>query len=118
MDLILWRHAEAADGANDAARALTPKGVKQAARMAAWLNARLPEDTRVLVSPAVRTQQTVQPLQREFETVHAIAPGAHPNAVLAAAGWPHGTGTVIVVGHQPTLARAEMRDLVDLGAIG
>ncbi|MGZ5154068.1 MAG: histidine phosphatase family protein, partial [Burkholderiales bacterium] len=31
MDLILWRHADAEDGANDAARRLTPKGLKQAA---------------------------------------------------------------------------------------
>ena len=34
MDLILWRHAEAEDGANDLARELTQKGHKQAARVA------------------------------------------------------------------------------------
>ena len=51
MDLILWRHAEAeeaADGMDDTARALTPKGEKQAARMAAWLDRQLPEGLRVL----------------------------------------------------------------------
>ena len=37
MDLILWRHAEAEPGAPDHGRRLTPKGEKQAARMAAWL---------------------------------------------------------------------------------
>ncbi|MCX7742520.1 MAG: histidine phosphatase family protein, partial [Tepidimonas sp.] len=44
MDLILWRHAEAEDldetdegGGDDLSRRLTPKGEKQAARMAAWL---------------------------------------------------------------------------------
>ena len=40
MDLILWRHAEAQDpedGMDDLARALTRRGEKQAARMAAWL---------------------------------------------------------------------------------
>ena len=38
MDLILWRHAEAfdlAEGQTDLERALTPRGEKQAARMAA-----------------------------------------------------------------------------------
>ena len=38
MDLILWRHAEAhegSEGQDDLTRALTPRGEKQAARMAA-----------------------------------------------------------------------------------
>ena len=66
MNLILWRHAEAEDVAaslriqrsTDLQRELTKRGEKQAEKMAAWLRPRLPEDTRVLVSPAVRTQQT------------------------------------------------------------
>ena len=33
MDLILWRHADAEDGADDLARQLTAKGRKQAARV-------------------------------------------------------------------------------------
>ena len=41
MDLILWRHAEAEEGDNDLARELTPKGEKQAARVAEWLLQRL-----------------------------------------------------------------------------
>ena len=44
MDLILWRHAEAfdlAEGQTDLERALTPRGEKQAARMAAWLDRQL-----------------------------------------------------------------------------
>jgi phosphohistidine phosphatase len=32
--------------------------------------------------------------------------GARASEILAAAGWPDGTGTVVVVGHQPTLGRA------------
>ena len=39
MDLILWRHAEAhegQEGEDDLLRRLTPRGEKQAARMAAW----------------------------------------------------------------------------------
>ena len=106
MDLILWRHADAEDGNDDMARALTPKGLKQAARMAEWLEKRLPKGARVLVSPAKRAQQTAEPLARERETSQEIAPGVKPAAVLAAAGWPRGNGTVVVVGHQPTLGAA------------
>lgn len=106
MDLILWRHADAEEGASDAARALTPKGHEQAARMAAWLAARLPTDVRILASPAVRAQQTAHALSREVQTSALVNTGAQPAAVLKAAGWPDGAGTVIVVGHQPTLGAA------------
>jgi phosphohistidine phosphatase len=103
MDLILWRHAEAVDGLPDLARNLTPKGLKQAKDMAAWLRPRLPKHTRVIVSPAERTRQTATALTEAFETVRTIAPNAPPAAILAAAGWPDFKGAVIVVGHQPTL---------------
>jgi phosphohistidine phosphatase len=103
MDLILWRHADAEDGANDAARRLTPKGLKQAARMAAWLDSTLPKDARMLVSPAVRAQQTAEALARDAETSEHVNTGARAADVLKAVGWPNGSGTVIVVGHQPTL---------------
>lgn len=116
MDLILWRHAEAEDGANDLARALTGKGAKQAVRMAEWLDARLPKDARILVSPAVRAQQTAAPLARATETIDQIAPGAPAADVLKAAGWPRGSGTVVVVGHQPTLGAAAALALTGKGA--
>jgi phosphohistidine phosphatase len=108
MELILWRHADAEDaapGAADAARALTGKGKKQARRMAAWLRKRLPEDARVLASPAKRAQQTAWALTGRFETSAEVGTGAGPQAVLQAAGWPEGDGTVVVVGHQPTLGQ-------------
>jgi len=103
MDLILWRHAEAEPGDPDLGRRLTSKGLKQAERMAAWLEPRLPDTTRILVSPAARSQQTALALGRKFKVVDEIAPGASAAAVLAAAGWPDGRETVLVVGHQPTL---------------
>ena len=103
MDLILWRHAEAEPGEPDLGRRLTSKGLKQAERMAAWLEPRLPDTTRILVSPAARSQQTALALGRKYKTVDEIAPGAGAAAVLAAAGWPDGRETVLVVGHQPTL---------------
>lgn len=103
MDLILWRHAEAEDGLHDDARELTEKGRNQAAKMAAFLRQHLPSDTRVLVSPAIRTQQTAAALTADFTTVPAIAPGASVHAVLQAVRWPNAGGTVLVIGHQPTL---------------
>lgn len=106
MNLILWRHAEAEDGFPDTSRELTGRGCKQAQRMAAWLAQHLPEGTEILVSPAVRAQQTAEALQRPFHTVREIDTNADAAHVLAAAGWPDGTKrTVLVVGHQPTLGR-------------
>ncbi len=106
MELILWRHAEAEEGGADLERALTGKGLKQAKRVGAWLRARLPREARVLASPARRAQQTASALTERFETVAAVGPGASPETLLAAAGWPQGEGLVVVVGHQPTLGRA------------
>ncbi|HEY5993425.1 MAG TPA: phosphohistidine phosphatase SixA [Gallionellaceae bacterium] len=103
MELILWRHAEAEDGVPDMKRRLTRKGEKQAEKMADFLRPRLPQRTRILVSPAVRTQQTVQALTKHFDTEPALGPGSDPQAVLRAAGWREGEGCVLVVGHQPYL---------------
>ena len=103
MDLILWRHAEAEPGDDDLDRRLTSKGIKQAARVAAWLERHLPDTCRILVSPARRAQQTAQALGRKFKTVQDLAPGASVAAILAAANWPDSRESVLIVGHQPTL---------------
>ncbi|HOB96487.1 MAG TPA: histidine phosphatase family protein [Aquabacterium sp.] len=113
MDLILWRHAEARelpedapfDAAADLARALTPRGEKQAKRMAEWLNRFLPESTRVLASPALRTRQTADALERKYRTVDALAPGVSHAQALAVARWPDSREPVLLVGHQPTLGQ-------------
>ena len=109
MELILWRHADAEDaapGKPDAARALSTQGEKQAQRMAAWLGKRLSGEVLILVSPAERAQQTARSLARRFETSGEVGTAAEPQSVLKAAGWPDGEGTVVVVGHQPTLGQA------------
>lgn len=103
MDLILWRHAEAEPGEPDLGRRLTAKGLKQAERVAAWLDGHLPDTTRILASPAERAQQTARALKRKFRVVPELAPGAAPSDVLAAAGWPDARAAVLVIGHQPTL---------------
>jgi phosphohistidine phosphatase len=105
MDLLLWRHAEAEDGIPDGERALTKKGQKQAAAMAAWLKERLPKRVRILASPATRAQQTAAALEERFTTLREIGVGATAADVVKSAGWPDAGGAVIVVGHQPTLGR-------------
>jgi phosphohistidine phosphatase len=108
MDLILWRHAEAEEGGPDlpdSKRRLTPRGDKQAHDMAKWLRPRLPKKVKILVSPAMRTQQTASALALPFEIEPKIAVGADAADLLEAAGWPEASGTVMLVGHQPTLGQ-------------
>lgn len=106
MNLILWRHADAEDGRDDLARRLTPKGRTQAKRVAEWLERQLPASTRVIVSPAVRAQQTAEALSRDLHSDERVSTGASPADVLKAAGWPDASTAVVVVGHQPTLGAA------------
>jgi phosphohistidine phosphatase len=109
MELILWRHADAEYGEPDLLRELTPLGQRQAEHVADWLNVRLPEQCRIVVSPATRAQQTADKLERDYEVDDAVGPHADPGAVLRAAHWPHAHRAVLVVGHQPTLGRLASR---------
>lgn len=113
MDLILWRHAHAGDPWDDPVadldRPLSPKGQRQAERMARWLSCHLTESTSILVSPARRTQQTVAPLQRAFKTLPVLAPGCSVDDLLAAARFPQAQGAVLLVGHQDTLGLVAAR---------
>jgi phosphohistidine phosphatase len=105
MDLILWRHADAAEGGRDLDRKLTAKGHKQAARVAEWLVARLPSKYAVLSSPARRARETADALGARYKISERLAPGAAPSDILEAAGWPLHKGAIVVVGHQPDLGR-------------
>ena len=106
MDLILWRHADAAEGGRDLERKLTAKGRKQAARIAEWLTARLPSKYAVIASPARRARETADALAVNYKISERLAPGAAPADILEAAGWPSHKGAVVVIGHQPDLGRA------------
>ncbi len=106
MDLILWRHADAAEGGRDLERKLTAKGRKQASRVAEWLTARLPSKYAVFASPARRARETADALAVRYKISEKLAPGAAPSEIFGAAGWPSHKGAVIVVGHQSDLGRA------------
>ncbi|MEO8118860.1 MAG: histidine phosphatase family protein [Rhodoferax sp.] len=109
MDLVLWRHAEAqewVEGGDDMACCLTSRGEKQATRMASWLDRQLPESTRILVSPARRTEQTAIALSRKYKVRPELAPNCSVAELLELVQWPSAKGCVLVIGHQPTLGRA------------
>ena len=115
MDLLLWRHADAEDGHPDLKRKLTRRGEKQAQQMAEWLHKHAPKKLRILVSPAMRCQQTAKALGLPFETEQRISTDGNVASLLAAAGWPDGgeegkgNSAVLIVGHQPTLGQAAAR---------
>lgn len=109
MELILWRHAEAEDGTPDNARKLTDKGIRQAQNMAEWLQSRLPDNARILVSPAQRTRQTALALKQKIDITDAVSTSATALTILTAAGWPDAAGTVVIVGHQPVLGELAAR---------
>lgn len=108
MDLILWRHADAEDakaGIADADRRLSVRGLRQAEEMAAWLRAHALREPRVVTSPAERARQTADALKLPFKVDRRIGIGASAADLIGAADWPDCRGTVILVGHQPSLGR-------------
>lgn len=105
MDLLLWRHAEAEEGTPDMQRRLTERGEKQARQMARWLHDHMPKQLRILVSPAVRTQQTAAALDLPFETHRQLGPDARAADLIATAGWPDASGATLIIGHQPALGQ-------------
>ena len=122
IDLFLWRHAEAEDTTPDLARTLTPRGQRDAARVAKVLAKQVDTNTRVIASPAVRTRETAAPLiarsALELEIDDRLAPGADVGVVLgvldaamaAAAGE---TASLVLVGHQPWVGQVARRLLAD-----
>lgn len=123
MDLIAWRHADAEDLSegiapsaimagdyqSDLARCLSAKGLRQATRMAKWLDSKLPDNARILVSPAVRCEQTVVSLGRKYKICPELSPSGSVDDLLALTHWPDSKYPVVVVGHQPTLGQVVNR---------
>jgi phosphohistidine phosphatase len=104
MRLVLVRHAEAAPGAPDELRALTPEGREQARTLGERLRADGIVPDAVLSSPLLRALETAAALGfAEPEADNRLAPGATADEVREAVA---GRGeTVLVVGHQPDCGR-------------
>lgn len=101
MDIILWRHAEAADGSIDLERPLTAKGQRQAQKAAAELAARLPERYGLWVSQALRSRQTAGYLNTPNRTLPELNPDADPGRIVPLLEGIAENDTVVIVGHQP-----------------
>lgn len=109
-DLIFWRHAEAEDfspSGLDADRVLTKRGLQDAAKMAKWLNKRIPAETLVLVSPAQRCQQTLAALQAlsdmHVKTEEFLSINSSPQRIVRELSLQSHGQALLVVGHQPNL---------------
>ena len=60
----------------------------------------------MLVSPALRCQQTAEALDRNFKTVRGAGARTAGGRLLTLARWPDAREPVLIVGHQPTLGLA------------
>ena len=122
INLFLWRHAEAEDSSPDLARPLTPRGARDAARVAKALAKQLDANSRIVSSPSVRTRETADPLiQRlslHLEIDERLAPGASTSDVLAAlesaiASCTGDAPSLVMVGHQPWVGQVARRLLTN-----
>ncbi|ACT06204.1 phosphohistidine phosphatase, SixA [Dickeya chrysanthemi Ech1591] len=109
MQVLIMRHGDAVpDAASDALRPLSRRGDEESRQMAAWLNDQAIDIERVLVSPYVRAQQTLQVVAElvplpENECLPELTPGGNAELLcdylLALAK--EGTRAVLVISHLP-----------------
>jgi phosphohistidine phosphatase len=115
MDFLLWRHAEALDISedqpDDLLRPLSPRGIKQAQRMAKWLDQHMPAGMRILSSPALRCESTAAALGRKYKLCPELAPNGNAQALLDLVQWPQARMPALVIGHQPILGQAAAQAL-------
>ncbi|KML66032.1 phosphohistidine phosphatase SixA [Pectobacterium peruviense] len=110
MQVLIMRHGDAVlDAASDAVRPLSDGGRDESRQMACWLNEQNIDIERVLVSPYLRAQQTLDvvkkalPLPEEADCLNELTPGGDAQLVsyylqtLAR----EGVGAVLVVSHLP-----------------
>jgi len=83
--------------------------------MAAWLDRQLPANSRIFVSPARRCEQTASALGRKYKFRQELSPEGQMAQLLELVQWPDAKGTVLVVGHQPTLGQT-IAHLIELKA--
>lgn len=124
MDLLIVRHAIAFDRdrhrwREDAARPLSPAGMRRARKAAAGLEKLTARPQRLLTSPLLRAKQTAQILTDvagwpAAEEVAELAPGEPSLAILELLANDRSKLTA-VVGHQPGLGHLLAACLIDGG---
>ncbi|NMC00034.1 MAG: histidine phosphatase family protein [Thermoanaerobaculaceae bacterium] len=102
MELILVRHAEAEDGVNDFSRKLTPKGRKEAEKIAKFIKKKI-KDFKVYSSPLVRAKETASFFLKEIEILDELEPDSTPESFLREISKFGEDETLICVGHQPLI---------------
>ena len=108
--LVLVRHSKAGhDAPTDLERPLTSKGRTLADKLARSLSRRIGRLDLLLVSPAERARQTALPVQDRLEPAEIrVEPEIYHNGALRIlrllTGLPEAAGTVILVGHEPTIS--------------
>src|SRR5882724_6635368 len=122
--LLVVRHAKAAQGSPDIARALTDHGRADAREIGRWLHAHDAIPDTAIVSPATRTMQT-------WEAAASMLRPATPRVVLDARIWANGVAelldaiadqpdeiaTIAVVGHNPSIHALAARLAAGAGGI-
>ena len=117
MKLYLLRHADAGEASaegytTDAARTLTPKGIKRTRQLANALRQMEITFDVILSSPLIRAQQTAEIVARslgsekQLRLVSQLAPDAALTDALTlieSAG--PKTNSLLLVGHEPNLSR-------------
>ena len=106
MDLLILRHAQAQDlapGADDAQRSLTLHGQAQAQKIAHWLDQHAPKPLTIFCSPAKRTVQTAEALNRPFELSPALSTQGNLETHLSLIQSHPAAHALLLIGHQPTL---------------
>lgn len=117
MKLYLLRHADAGEASaegytTDAARALTPKGIKRTRQLANALRQMEIAFDVILSSPLIRAQQTAGilarslQLEKQLRLSSQLAPdGALPDVLALIESTRAKANSILLVGHEPNLSR-------------
>lgn len=108
MDLLVIRHAIAAEGKDDALRPLTEEGRRKMRQGARALVTLVPAINLLASSPLVRARQTAEIVGRaygglEVTTCEDLIPDHPPEAFAAWLAGHARRGVVAAVGHEPLL---------------
>jgi len=110
MQVFIMRHGDAAlDAASDSVRPLTTCGCDESRQMATWLTSQKVDIERVLVSPFLRAEQTLDEvgeclnLPGKVEVLPELTPGGDVRVVSAyiQALASEITGSILVISHLP-----------------
>ncbi|KLN96851.1 phosphohistidine phosphatase SixA [Moellerella wisconsensis] len=110
MQVYIMRHGDAVmHAASDAERPLSQKGRDESTIMAQWLEARQPHVDKVLVSPYLRAQQTLEVLTRsltlpaEAEVMPQLTPSGNEEYIASYIGAlaSEGINAILIVSHLP-----------------